>query len=68
MKHVVIDEMPMMGQRTFGYVDLRLRQAMGELNEFFVSLSIILMGDFGQLPPIRDAPMYVQPNTSSLRQ
>ena len=68
VKYVVIDEMSMMGQRTFGYVDLRLRQATGELNEFFGGLSIILVGDFGQLPPVGDAPMYVQPNTSSLRQ
>ena len=68
VKYVVIDEMSMMGQRTFGYVDLRLRQATGELNEFFGGLSMILVGDFGQLPPVGDAPMYVEPNTSSLRQ
>ena len=68
VKYVVIDEMSMMGQRTFAFVDLRLRQATGALNEFFGGLNVILVGDFGQLPPVGDVPMYVQPNTSSLRQ
>ena len=42
-------------------IDLRLRQAFPEQrNEVFGGRSMILVGDFGQLPPVLDEPMYSQ--------
>jgi len=43
-----------------GLIDMRLRQAFPEKrNEPFGGRSIIMFGDFGQLPPVFDVPMYV---------
>ena len=59
--------MTMMGLRMIAWVDKRLRQAT-ETKLSFGSLiiSIILIGDFGQLPPIGDKPQYSQPTNSEL--
>ena len=40
-------------------IDRRLRQAKPEYsNQPFGGMSIIMMGDFGQLPPVCAKPMY----------
>ncbi len=42
-------------------IDLQLRQAFLEYqNHVFSGRSIILVGDFEQLPPVLDEPMYSQ--------
>ena len=51
--YVIIDEMSMLGQKTFAWVDKRLRQATG-------GLSVLLFGDFAQLPPVGDRPLFVR--------
>ena len=57
--YVIIDEKSMVGRRMLGTIDMRLRQAFPEhSNEPFGGRSIILFGDFGQLPPVLDLPMY----------
>ena len=66
IKYIIIDEMSMMGLRMFAWVDKRLRQATGKLDSPFGGLSIILIGDFGQLPPVGDKPLYSQPTNSEL--
>jgi hypothetical protein len=49
----------MVGCRMLTLIDMRLRQAFSEhSNEPFGGRSIILFGDFGQLPPVFDLPMY----------
>ena len=44
-----------------GLIDTRLRQAfLDHKNEPFVRRSIIMFGNFGQLPPVFDSPMFVK--------
>ncbi len=64
--YLVIDEMSMIGHRMLAWVDKRLRQGTGQLDQPLGGLSIILFGDFAQLPPVGDRPLYSQPTTSDL--
>lgn len=57
--YLIIDEKSMVGRRMLAVIDMRLRQAFPEnKNKAFGGRSIILFGDFGQLPPVLDFPMY----------
>ena len=57
--YVIIDEKSMVGRRMLRTIDMRLRQAFFEhSNEPFGGRPIILSGNFGQLPPVLDLPMY----------
>ena len=56
--YIIIDEMSMLGQKTFSWVDKRLRQATGALNEPLGGISLLLFGDFAQLPPVADTPLF----------
>ena len=59
VKYVIIDEKSMISRRMLALIDMRLRQAFPESNnELFSSRSIILFGDFGQILPVFDLPMY----------
>ena len=58
VKFIVIDEYTMLGCETFYWVDQRLKQASGKLDEPFGGFSIILVGDTCQLPPVGDSPLY----------
>jgi ATP-dependent DNA helicase PIF1 len=57
-KYLIIDEMSMMGHRTIAMVDKHLCQATGLLHIPFGGISVILLSDFGQLPPVGDKPLY----------
>ncbi|CAB4434101.1 unnamed protein product [Rhizophagus irregularis] len=53
--------MSMVGRRFLAIIDLRLWQTFPDhYNIPFGSRSIILVGDYGQLPPACDVPMYSQ--------
>jgi len=57
----------MVGRRMLALIDLRLRQAFPEHNnEPFDGRSIIMFGDFGQLPPDLDFTMYADAKRDSL--
>ena len=58
IKYIVIDEMSMMGSRTLNLLNKRLKTIFPESEEEFGGMSIILVGDFGQLPPVKDIPMW----------
>src|SRR5688572_6011478 len=59
ISYIIIDEKSMVGRRMLALIDMRLRQAFPEnKNEPFGGRSIIIFGDFGQLPPVLDLPMY----------
>lgn len=47
-----------MSIQSFGWLDRRRRQATGFSDKMFGGLSIILVGDPGQLPPVADKPLY----------
>ncbi len=64
--YIIIDEMSMIGQRMLAWVDRRLRQATGKLDVPMGGMSIILFGDFGQLPPVGDRPLYASPGNHEL--
>ncbi|XP_078352432.1 uncharacterized protein LOC144637171 [Oculina patagonica] len=49
--YLILDEMSMLGQRTLAWLDKRLLQATGKLHVPLGGISVILLGDFGQLPP-----------------
>uniref|UniRef100_A0A1X7VSS2 ATP-dependent DNA helicase n=1 Tax=Amphimedon queenslandica TaxID=400682 RepID=A0A1X7VSS2_AMPQE len=66
-KYLIIDEMSMVGRKTFGMIDCRLRQAFyGKSQIVFGGCSILLFGDFGQLPPVMDLPIYTTVTQSDL--
>src|SRR6266498_3142008 len=57
----------MVRRRMLALIDMRLRQAFPEHNnEPFGRRSIILFGDFGQLPPVLDLPMYASTQRDTL--
>ena len=59
MKYLIIDEMSMVGRKMFGQVDQRLRQVFPhQADVLFGGCSCLLFGDFGQLPPVMDLPLY----------
>jgi len=62
---IIIDEMSMLGLDTLRWVDKRLRQAKNRLTEPFGGLNVILVGDFGQLPPVCDMHMWLKPTENT---
>ena len=67
IKYLIIDEMSMVGRKTLGQVDRRLRQAfLHHATEVFGGCSCLLFGDFGQLPPVMDLPLYTTNSRTEL--
>ena len=65
--YLVIDEMSMVGRKLFGQVDQRLRQAFPRrAAEVLGGCSCLLVGDFGQLPPVMDLPLYSSVSRSAI--
>ncbi|XP_015125653.1 ATP-dependent DNA helicase PIF2-like, partial [Diachasma alloeum] len=62
---LIIDEISMVGANMLTRVDTRLRQIMGK-NVSFGGISVILIGDLHQLPPVKDKPIYSPPNSGPL--
>ena len=61
---LIIDEQSMVGRRMFGNIDRRLRDIMG-VDQPFGGLHVILVGDNGQLPPVKDATKFVPKETQA---
>ena len=58
-KMLIIDEYSMVGAVMLGQIDSRLRQAFPRFKDFvFGNLSIVLIGDPLQLPPVLDRPLW----------
>ena len=53
------DEMSMLGRKIFGQIDKSLCQVFPHHgDQLFGGCSCLLFGDFGQLPPVMDLPLY----------
>ena len=58
--YIIIDKASMLGQKTFSWVDKRLRQATGALHEPLGGVSVSLFGDIAQLPPVAERPLFAK--------
>ena len=66
LKLLIIDEISMVGSRLFDRIDKRLKQITGK-DETFGGVSVIVVGDLNQLPPVMDSPIFLPPKTSNLQ-
>lgn len=67
MRCLIIDEFSMVGRKLFGQVDMRLCQVFPQnASEVLGGCSCLLLGDFGQLPPVMDLPLYTTSTSSVL--
>ncbi len=67
MKYLIIDEMSMVGRKIFGQVDKRFHQEFPhQVDQLFGGCSCLLFGDFGQLPPVMDLPLYTTVSHTTL--
>lgn len=57
--YLILDEKSMIGLRELGWVDRRFREIFPDRSdEYFGGLSVLLVGDFFQLPPVLSKPLY----------
>ena len=56
IKLLIIDEKSMIGRSMAGKMDSRLRQILTD--EVMGGIGVLLFGDFAQLPPVGDSPLY----------
>jgi len=67
MNYSIIDEMSMVGRKMFGQIDRRLHQIFPHYaNHMLGGRSCIFFGDFGQLPPVMDLPLYTTTSRNDL--
>lgn len=63
---IIIDEKSMVGLRLLAQTDSRLRQIFPQAaDQPFGGVSVALFGDFAQLPPVGDTPLYSPPSTAA---
>ncbi|XP_015764268.1 PREDICTED: ATP-dependent DNA helicase PIF1-like [Acropora digitifera] len=59
LKLIIIDEISMVGNITLLHIHQRLKEIFGSSNsQMFAGISIIVVGDMYQLPPIRKKPVF----------
>jgi len=65
-RFLFLDEMSMIGLRLLSAIDTRLKQIFPHNYERpFGGLTVVMFGDFGQLPPVLDSPLYANVNDTS---
>ena len=61
IKVIIIDEISMVSNKLLLYIHQRLSEIVGSINDApFAGISIIVCGDFYQLPPIQQRPVYAE--------
>jgi len=60
LKYMIIDEKSMLGLRTLGWISRRLSQIFPRSDQIFGGVNVILIGDFFQLPPVANKPLYTR--------
>jgi ATP-dependent DNA helicase PIF1 len=58
IKYIILDEKSMVGRRFLSRKDSRLREGFLKHNELLGNCSILMFGDFGQLPPVGDTALF----------
>ena len=58
VRYLIIDEKSMIGTLGLAQIDRRLAQIFPAAAHPFGGLSVLLFGDFAQLPPVADTPIY----------
>ena len=59
ISYIILDEKSMVGRSLLSRVDSRLREACPDSrDEYFGDCSVLMFGDFGQLPPVGDTPLF----------
>ena len=59
LKLIIIDEISMVGNITLLHIHQRLKEIFGSSNsQMFAGISVIVVGDMYQLPPIRKKPVF----------
>ena len=58
VKVIIIDEVSMIGKKKLYFIDQRLQQGSGKVDESFGGFGIIFVGDSQKLPPIGDTLIY----------
>ena len=58
VEYLIIDEYSVIGQKMFGWINRRFKQATGVSSLPVGGTSVILVGDVGQLPPVTDKVIY----------
>ena len=58
VQYLIINEYSVIGQKMFGWINIRCKQAIGVSSLPFGGISVILVGDVGQLPPVTDKVIY----------
>ena len=66
LKVLIIDEISMIGRETFGHLDLALKAIMQNLSPFG-GVSLLVVGDFLQLPPVNQKVVFMKPSKGSYR-
>ena len=67
MKYLIIDEIAMVGRKMLGQVDKQFRQVFPHRSDQVLrGCSCLLFGDFGQLPPVMDLPLYTTATRTAL--
>ena len=58
IEYIIIDEISVISQRDFAWINRRCKQATGRLDAPFGGTNTILSGDLGQLLPVQGLPLY----------
>ena len=66
LKVLIIDEISVIGRETFEHLDLALKAIMQNLS-LFDGVSLLVVGDFSQLPPVNQKGVFMRPSKGSYR-